>query len=240
LALAANAFFIALHFIQTQVWYDGLAQDVHEATAQWSVIILLVAVLLMENQRRGLAFGWKSGLAGRAGPFVRRYHGYFFAWAIIYTFWYHPMESTWGHLLGFLYMFLLMLQGSLFFTRMHINRYWTVVQEVSFAFHGAMVAYLAGHSWRMFLMGGLAMFVITQMHGLGLSRRARWLIALGYGAAVVVLYAGRGLVFVPEIAGIPLTLLGGVLVLALLILGGERLTGSGRTMRAGSGVAGTR
>jgi hypothetical protein len=27
------------------------------------------------------------------------------------------MENTWGHLVGFFYMFLLMLQGSLFFTR---------------------------------------------------------------------------------------------------------------------------
>ena len=57
LALAANAVFIGFHFVQTQVWYDGLAQDVHEATAQWSVIILLIAVLLMENKRRGLVFG---------------------------------------------------------------------------------------------------------------------------------------------------------------------------------------
>ena len=40
---------------------------------------------------------------------ARKYHGYYFAWAIIYTFWYHPMEITGGHLLGFFYMFLLLL-----------------------------------------------------------------------------------------------------------------------------------
>lgn len=237
LALAVNAVFIGLHFVQTQIWYDGLAQDMHVTTAQWSVIILLVAVLLMENQRRGLAFGWKSGLVSRAAPVVRRYHGYYFSWAIIYTFWYHPMESNWGHLLGFLYMFLLMLQGSLFFTRIHVNRYWTVVQEVSFAIHGAMVAYLAGQAWQMFLMGGLAVFIITQMHGLGLSRRARWMIALGYGAGVAVLYAERGVARIPEVAGIPLTLLGGVFVLALLVLGGQRLAGAGPGMRTRSGSA---
>ncbi len=221
-ALGVNAFFIGLHFLQTQVWYDGLAQDVHEATAQWSVIVLLIAVLLMENGRRGLVFGAKSGWVERAGPFVRRYHGYYFAWATIYTFWYHPMEATWGHLLGFFYMFLLLLQGSLFFTRAHVNRGWTVTLEVTFAIHGAMVAYLAGHSWRMFLMGGLGMFIVTQMHGLGLSRRARWVIAAGYAAGVAGLYAGQ-LGRVPELAGIPLTLLGGVFVLALLVLGGHRL-----------------
>ena len=62
--------------------------------------------------------------------FARKYHGYFFAWATIYTFWYHPMDNTTGHLIGFFYMFLLLLQGSLFLTRIHVNKYWTVVQEV--------------------------------------------------------------------------------------------------------------
>jgi hypothetical protein len=32
--------------------------------------------------------------------YVRKYHGYFFSWAVIYTFWYHPMENTYGHALG--------------------------------------------------------------------------------------------------------------------------------------------
>jgi hypothetical protein len=225
LALGVNAAFIALHFVQTQVWYDGLAQDVHEGTAQWSVILLLIVVLAMENKRRGLVFGVTSTWVERAGPFLRRYHGYLFSWAVIYTFWYHPMEDTWGHLFGFFYMFLLMLQGSLFFTRAHVNRKWTVVLEVTFAFHGAMVAYIAGQrgGWQMFLMGGLAMFIITQMHGLGLSRRARWLIAGGYFSGVALIYAVRGWQYVPELAGIPLTLLGGVFVLAVLVLGGQRV-----------------
>jgi hypothetical protein len=100
-----------------------------------------------------------------------------------------------------------------------------VVLEVTFAFHGAMVAYLAtqGQGWQMFLMGGLATFIITQMHGLGLSRRARWLIAFGYFCGVALLYSVRGWQYVPELAGIPLTLLSGVFVLALLVLGGQRV-----------------
>jgi len=63
-------------------------------------------------------------------PLCAQYHGYFFAWATIYTFWYHPMVSTSGHLIGFLYMFMLLLQGSLFFTRIHINKWWDVCQRV--------------------------------------------------------------------------------------------------------------
>jgi hypothetical protein len=222
-ALLATAGFILLHFAQTHLFYDGLAQDVPEWSAMWSVILLLLVVMLMENRRRGLAFGVPvGGFVESAGAIARRYHGYYFAWATIYTFWYHPMEDTWGHLFGFFYMFLLMLQGSLFFTRAHVNPRWTVVLEVTFAVHGGMVAYLAGQGWQMFLLGGLAMFVITQMHGLGLSRRSRWLVALGYGVAVAGVYAFRGFGHLPELAGIPLTLLAGVFVLALLVLGGQR------------------
>jgi uncharacterized membrane protein YjjP (DUF1212 family) len=95
--------------------------------------------------------------------------------------------------------------------------------EVAFAFHGAMVAYLAGQGWQMFLMGGLGMFIITQMHGLGLSRRIRWLIALGYLAGVAVLYSQRGWQYLPEVAGIPLTIIAGAFVLGLLTLGGRKV-----------------
>ncbi len=128
-ALGANAFFILLHFIQTQFWYDGLAQDVSIWSSQVSVVILLVWVLLMENSRRGLFFGKKMPISKQIISFARKYHGYYFAWATIYTFWYHPMESTPGHLVGFFYMFLLMLQGSMFFTRIHTNRWWTLCRK---------------------------------------------------------------------------------------------------------------
>lgn len=234
MALAANALFITLHLVQTHIWYDGLAQDVHETTAQWSVIVLLVAVLVMENQRRGLVFGYRSAFVTEAGRTLRKYHGYYFAWATIYTFWYHPMEYTSGHLLGFLYMFLLLIQGSLFFTRMHVNRYWTIVQEVSVAAHGAMVAWMQSHGWQMFAAGFLSIFVVTQMHGLGLGRRARWLIGLAYVVAVAILYWSRGYDRLPEIVGIPLTELAGVVVLSAIVLAVTRLLARRRGVGAGA------
>jgi hypothetical protein len=48
-ALAASAFFISLHFVQTHLWYDGLAQDVSVFSSQGSVIVLLVWVVLAEK-----------------------------------------------------------------------------------------------------------------------------------------------------------------------------------------------
>src|SRR5512140_784743 len=82
-ALGLNAFFILLHFVQTHLWYDGLAQDVSIFSSQVSVVILLVWVLLMENSRRGLFFGKKMPISQQIIAFARKYHGYYFAWAII-------------------------------------------------------------------------------------------------------------------------------------------------------------
>ena len=140
IALGTNLAFIGLHELQSQIWYDGLAQDVSIFSSQGSVVLLLVVVLLMESRRRGLFFGRGRSLKAEVVDFARRYHGYLFSWAAVYTFWYHPMLNTPGHLIGFCYMFLLLLQGSLFLTRAHTNRWWTLTLEVFVAVHGTLVA----------------------------------------------------------------------------------------------------
>ena len=88
-----------------------------EASSQGSVIMMLVVVLLMEYKDRGILFNWpQDGQIGRFPDapmnYMRKYHGYAFSWAIIYTFWYHPMEPTWGHAMGFCLTALFMLQVS--------------------------------------------------------------------------------------------------------------------------------
>lgn len=222
-ALAANAFFIGLHWVQTRLAYDGLAQDVHEATSFASVAVMLVVILIMENQRRGLLFGHKLGLVTEAGQVARRYHGYYFAWAIVYTFWYHPMENTSGHLMGFFYMFLLLLQGSLFFTRAHLNRYWTLALEMMVVAHAVLVGMMNGTRWENFVAGLLGIFVITQVYGLSWSRGARLAAAALYVAGVVALYAyGRGLGRIWEVAFIPFWDYVAVVVFSLAILGISR------------------
>ncbi len=193
-ALAINGFFIALHIVQTRLFYDGLAQDVHELTSMGSVVLMLFLILLMENNRRGLFFGRKVKALARTGDVVRRYHGYYISWAIIYTFWYHPVELTLGHFAGFAYMMLLLLQSSLFFTRYHTNRWWTMFLETLFVVHGALVAYFIVQKgqtgpWAMFLFGGVAVFLITQLHGLGLGLKGKLAIALPLLAIMVGFYA---------------------------------------------------
>jgi hypothetical protein len=229
-ALGANAFFILLHFVQTHLWYDGLAQDVSIFSSQGAVIVLLVWVLLMENNRRGLAVGKKLPISKQIIDFARKYHGYFFAWASIYTFWYHPMENTPGHLVGFVYMFLLLLQGSLFLTRIHVNRWWMVTQEVAVLIHGTLVAVYQGNGiWPMFLFGFAGIFVITQMHGLRLSTWARWLIFAVYAVGALLIYNMRGWNKIYELISIPLIEYLGVLLLAGIFWLGLRLFGRRQT-----------
>lgn len=225
-ALGLNVFFILLHLLQTQLWYDGLAQDVSIFSSQGSVILMLVAILLMENQRRGLFLGKKVSFAKRIGSFARKYHGYLFAWATVYTFWYHPMENTPGHLVGFLYMFLLLLQGSLFLTRIHINKWWTLTQEAAVGVHGTLVAIFQGQGlWPMFAFGFAGIFILTQMHGLGWSRLTRWLATGVYIVAALFIYASRGwgnlneIVRIPVIEYLLLFVLAGLIALAFLIAG---------------------
>ncbi|HEY5671052.1 MAG TPA: hypothetical protein VLA72_08355 [Anaerolineales bacterium] len=188
-ALGINAMFVVLHLFQTHLWYDALAMDMSSFTSQGSVILMLCFILVLENNRRGMFFGAKAPFSERVMSFARKYHGYLFAWAIVYTFWFHPMVSTPGHLAGFFYTFLLMLQGSLFLTRIHVNKWWMLVQEVTVLVHGTVVAIFQGADiWQMFFFGFAAMFVVTQMHGLNLSRLTRWIIGLGYALAVILVY----------------------------------------------------
>ncbi|XP_070540932.1 uncharacterized protein [Ptychodera flava] len=183
-ALYINACFHLVHLIQTHVFYDALAQDVSVASSQGSVIMLLVLVLLMEYKDRGLAFGWpteesqgffsqKLRLGTKPIDFIRKYHGYAFAWAAVYTFWYHPMENTWAHASGFVFTWMLMLQGSLMYTNMHLNRYWRLLLEFWALVHATAVAVQSGgpdlngtKMWPMFFCGFLWLFAMTQLFGL--------------------------------------------------------------------------
>ncbi len=224
-ALGLNAFFIVLHLIQTHVWYDALAMDMSSYTSQGSVILMLCAILVIENKRRGMFFGTRAPLSERVVSFARKYHGYLFSWAIVYTFWFHPMVGTPGHLAGFFYMFLLMLQGSLFLTRIHVNKWWTLVQEVTVLVHGTLVAIFQGADlWKMFAFGFAAMFVVTQMHGLNLSRLTRWLIGLGYAIAVIVAYQAdwsrlNEIIRIPVIEYLVAFVMAGLVALGLWIAG---------------------
>jgi uncharacterized membrane protein YhdT len=187
--IATHLVFSILHIVQSQLFYDGLAQDVPEVTAQGSVALMLIIIILFETPRRGLIFGKKFNFKDGFVQIARKYHGYFFAWATIYTFWYHPTEGTWGHLMGFFYMFMLFVQSALIFNRAHMNRWWTFLLEVFVVIHGTVVAVLQGTGiWPMFAFGFGAMIVLTQMYGLGLNTWTKRGIAIGFVILVTAYY----------------------------------------------------
>jgi len=216
-ALLLNAVFVLIHIAQTKLSYDGLAQDVPEFTALASVALLLFAIIIMENDRRGMFFGKKAPMPAGVGDVVRRYHGYYFSWAITYTFWYHPMADTPGHLMGFFYMFMLFVQGSLFFTRAHVNRWWTAFLELFVVIHGTTVAYFhiagqAGPGWAQFLFGGLGIFLITQLHGVNLTRLQKWLVAGAVFAVAASYYASH----LDELVQVPRVIVSRYVLVAIL------------------------
>jgi uncharacterized membrane protein YhdT len=191
--IVTNLIFVPLHIVQTHLFYDGLARDVPEITAQGSVVLMLVLIIIFETPRRGLIFGKKFKFKDGFVQIMRKYHGYFFAWATIYTFWYHPTEGTWGHLMGFLYMFMLFVQSALIFNRGHLNRWWTVSLEVFVLIHGTVVALVqGGDMWPMFAFGFGAMFILTQMYGLGLETWVKRSLAIGFLILIVGYYTMTG------------------------------------------------
>jgi len=126
-----------------------------------------------------------------------------------------------------LYMFLLLLQGSLFFTRIHINRYWTFVQEFAVLVHGTLVAVFQGNGmWPMFFFGFAGLVVITQMHGLRLPNWAKWLIFAGYAGSALAIYSQRGWNKLYELASIPLIEYLSIAVLTLIFWIGLKIAGA--------------
>ncbi len=203
--LAANGGFIGLHILQSQLFFDGLAQDVPEITALGSVALMLMVVIILETPRRGLIFGKKVRFHEQFIKIVRQNHSYLFAWAIVYTFWYHPTEGTLGHLAGFFYMFTLLWQSVLIFNRAHINKWWTFTLEALVLPHGVVVALnQGGNLWPMFAFGFGALIVLTQMNGLGLNTWAKRAIAALFVVSVVAAYVLPGRISqVNEVIRIP-------------------------------------
>jgi len=218
LALAVNVGFVALHLFQTSIWYDGLAQDVPIWTSQGSVIVMLVLLLYLETPHRGLLWGRPFKPDRTLFDFVMKFHGIYIAWAVTYTFWFHPMDGNWGLLSGFIYMFLLFIQLSMFNTRLHMNRKWLVLLESFVAVHATVITiYKQNPVWPMFMVGFLIMLVLTQMHEFEWAHRFRWPILVVFTLGVVALFAFvRGISHIYEITFIPVALYGGALFLVLL------------------------
>jgi len=221
--LIINGVFSVLHILQTAFFYDGLAQQTPVMSSQGSVIVMLVFMLIMLNGKRGLFFGKKVKLPAAGVRGVYAVHSYYIAWAVIYTFWFHPTEGTAGHLLGFFYLFLLMMQLSLAKTKLHANIKWLTLLEVYVALHGAIVAVVAKNGmWPMFLFGFLMMFIVTGQFGIIKQKLALVGSSAIYVIMAFLVFSGvfgndNTLADIHQTTWIPIILYGLVFVLAWLI-----------------------
>lgn len=139
--------------------------------------------------------------------------------------------ETVGHLIGFLYMFFLLLQSCLFYTRAHTNRYWTFFLEVLVLGHALLVAMVqTPRALRQFGFGFALILVITQIHGLGWPRRLRWSLVIACFASIFIVYNGVGWARLNEAFRVPIIEYLFVFVLAVLIFAGQWL---GQRLRQG-------
>lgn len=226
-ALAVNAVFILLHVLQTQLWYDGIAIDVPVWSSQFSVIIMLVIILYQMTPLRGLFLGKGPKWNREALAWSGKWHGLYISWALVYTFWFHPTEGQYGLLVGFFYMFLLLVQLSFANTEIHFSKGWVAILELMVGLHGPLIAIqkaLSGNEgdipgpgiWIMFASGFLFMFAFTGQYSFKLPKWARVAIAASYLALVGGLYAWRGFERIYEVTFIPLALYGGAFAMAAL------------------------
>ena len=213
--IIGNLIFTALHLLQTQLFYAGLAQDVAIWTSQGSVIVMLVFILYMLIPRRGLFWGKKFAPPETMRKFIEKIHGVFISWAIVYTFWFHPMDGNWGLMSGFIYLFLLFIQLSMFNSELHFNMNWIVLLEAFVTVHGTLITvYKSNPIWPMFLFGFMTMFIFTQMHGLKISKIVKFVFLSAYIISIGLVYGLiRGFEHIYEIFFIPVALYGGVIAL---------------------------
>lgn len=194
--LLINIFFVFMHLIQTHIWFDGLAQDMPIFTSQGSVIVMLAIVLILENPRRGLFLRHKAGkpFTSQVIGFFRRTHMYVIAWALVFTFWFHPMATDPQLISGFFYMFLLFSQVTLAWTPIHLDKRWIILLESYVAIHAVVVAiwnteFFGGPvMWPMFFTGFAFLFVFTYMYAFDISKKIYWLVTATYMAFLAWLY----------------------------------------------------
>ncbi len=216
-----NLVMIILHYVESIVYYDGLAQDVSIFSSQYSVILVLVTIILMQVSSRGIIFGIKLPLPPKVLKYMYMIHGFVFTFAIVYTFWYHPVINTIGHLFGFFYMFLLFTQICFFKTSVHTNTKWIVLLEVLVAFHGASVAYYVQNSdlWSMFFYGFGFLFAFTQVYGLTKNRVITTIVQIVFSALAIYYYASTDISNIHQVLWIPIIEYLHVVVLYLIFIG---------------------
>ena len=120
-----------------------------------------------------------------------KHHGIYISLAVIFTFWFHPMENELAHLFGFFYMYLLFVQLSLSKTKIHNHYIWTFTLEIMVLIHGTIVAASTQNApWAMFFFGFAMIFFITQIYGLVKNKTVIHVSQILFIVFILLVYSG--------------------------------------------------
>jgi len=193
--LYVQLFGVLLKYVQQILFYNGLSETLPLGFGTGTVFLFLVVVMIMYIPVRGLFFGygqhWKW--TQECATFFRLYHGFFIGIFIVNDFWYHPFESTIGHLAGIFNDALLLGQMVLMYTPFHLNKYWCLLMETFVIFHAALIALNRDTPGAVGAFGFAFwfVFIVTQMHGMGWSKLFRWFLGLMFVTTILLVYGLR-------------------------------------------------
>jgi hypothetical protein len=198
--LKLHGVFLCLKYLQTWTTYDGMAAHLPLAWGVATVASFLFVVYTMHVPTRGIIFGYGTHIkaANGAALFLRKYHAFFFSFAILNDFWYHPFESTAGHMLGILNDILMLWQSIFIYTHSHRNTYWMLILEIIVLPHSGLIAIDRGWwsgngSAGAFSFGYFIFLLLNQMHGpkMNLSKLQKFFLFLVFLLGLCLTYGLR-------------------------------------------------
>lgn len=184
--LYVNAIFISLKIITNFFTYNALSSHLPLWFGQGTVFNILVMVLAMQVPVRGMCLGKCKRGCGcgsvtvctgdmwtEMAMFIRKYHGFYFAFGVTNDWYYHPMEATPGHLLGIVNDLLIFWQSISIYTPAHRNKWWCIACEFCVMLHGPLIAIGRGGGAGMFGFGFVTVFMLSGQWGLPLKNYER-------------------------------------------------------------------
>ena len=119
---------------------------------------------------------------------MRKYHAYYFSYAITLDWYMHPLEASVGHLTGLLLDFMIFWQAISIYTPAHRNKWWCIACEFIVTFHGPLIALGRGGGAGMFGFGFTIVFMCSGQWGLPLNKATRAMLASLFFGLLVANY----------------------------------------------------
>ncbi|KAI9295602.1 hypothetical protein K502DRAFT_348867 [Neoconidiobolus thromboides FSU 785] len=157
-----NFFFICMKFYLNIKYYDGLAIDLHEIIALFSVTLILIIIVILKSNERGLILSYKPTTLSWLNfkQFVFQIHSYLCSFGSILNFWYHPIGCNIAFLIGYYYQLILIYQTSTSFTQQHNSN--LILLELLVILHSTTTSlFQSKMNFQLFYFGYLCLFLIN-------------------------------------------------------------------------------